>query len=83
MTDDTKPHFNLDDMHLAWENEIGEEPDELWRVTSMRLFGDRELRHTEWFAREQDALDHAKWINAGRGRVLRVAKYDQVSSINP
>ena len=66
----------MDDVELAFENGLTEDtPQTLWRVTATREHGDRRLRHTNWFATEEQARQYEVWIADGRGDVIAVAEY--------
>lgn len=62
---------------LAFENgfDKSDSPQILWRLTSIREWNGREVRHTNWFATEEAAHKHAAWIADGRGRVIALTKY--------
>jgi hypothetical protein len=50
-------------------------PLELWRLSSVGNWGDRTIRHINWFATEVAALQHKTWIEGGRGSVVSLTKY--------
>ena len=69
--------MSKNDFDLAFENQLpaGALP-ELWRVVSMRpISGRLPMRHTEYFATEDCALEHAARINDGRGKILSISRY--------
>jgi hypothetical protein len=66
------------DDRLCWETGIKNDappPPELWRVSSIRDFAGRPLRHTNWFVTIAAAREHADWIEQRGGQVLSVARY--------
>jgi len=65
----------MSDSTKASEDGVGDSPPEWWRVTSWRELGGRKFRHTNWFATEAAARQHAAWIEDGRGEVIAVTKY--------
>lgn len=44
---------------LAWETDVGDAPQYIWRVVSLRKYKDRTVRMVEWFSHESDARQHA------------------------
>ena len=65
----------MKDTGLAFEDGIDGSPAVLWRLLALRTRprGDGEVRHTNWFASEERALQHADWINDGRSVPDKVA----------
>ena len=64
------------DQNLAFEIAFpGDEPFDLWRVTAWRTHNSSRLRHTNWFANESQAWEHAGLITEQGGEVVSVGHY--------
>jgi hypothetical protein len=51
------------------------EPQDLWRLVSIRNLPGRTILHVSWFVSEAAATSHSAWIGNGRGRVLTITHY--------
>ena len=61
---------------LAFENGTGYyPPPNLWRVSSLRTFRDRPIRHVNWFATKDAADNHAWWLETLKATNILVTHY--------
>ncbi len=62
-------------MELCWEFNVEGEPENVWRVLSIREKLHRKLRFSEWFGSEQEAIERAERITANGDEVISVRCY--------
>lgn len=60
---------------LSFEHEIGDDPQELWRLVAWRHIGKRRMRCTSWWINEVDAFKEAGRLTDRGDDVVSVKRY--------
>lgn len=69
--------FAAKDMHLAFENSFIDQQPKLWRVMVWRNHGERRLRHTNWFASQEDFTAFLSRSKERGDQIISTAQYEQ------
>jgi len=70
---------NMPSPELAFEVNFSDHaPDSLWRLVSLRKSIDGLMKHINWFANEEAALEQLNLVRKDNGKVVAFNQYNRV-----